>query len=68
VGSSRRFGSVRLVRAAPSPLTEPLTELLLRSFGPAQVVAEELAGLARIERAYLFSVPGFGSWAARHAR
>lgn len=60
--ASRRLGSTRLVRAADSPLTGPLTELLLRSFGPRQVVAEELAGLAGIEEAYLF-----GSWAARYS-
>jgi predicted nucleotidyltransferase len=60
--SSRRLGNTRLVTAAQSPLTQPLTELLLRSFGPAQVVAEELAGLAGIEEVYLF-----GSWAARYA-
>jgi hypothetical protein len=42
VVSSRRLGNVRLVRAADSPLTDPLTELLLRSFGPRQVLAEEL--------------------------
>ena len=62
VVSSRRLGNVRLVKAADSPLTAPLTELLLRSFGPRQVLAEELEGVAGIERAYLF-----GSWAARYA-
>jgi predicted nucleotidyltransferase len=62
VVSSRRMGSTRLVTAASSPLTEPLTELLLRSFGPRQVVAEEVAGVAGVERVYLF-----GSWAARYA-
>ena len=62
VVSSRRLGSTRLVTAADSPLTGPLTELLLRSFGPRQVVAEELSGVAGIESAFLF-----GSWAARYA-
>jgi predicted nucleotidyltransferase len=62
VVSSRRLGSTRLVTAAESPLTGPLTELLLRSFGPRQVIAEELSGLAGIERVLLF-----GSWAARYA-
>lgn len=61
VVSSRRLGNTRLVKAAPSPLTGPLTELLLRSFGPRQAVAEELADLEGIEAAYLF-----GSWAARY--
>jgi hypothetical protein len=36
VVSSRRLGNVRLVKAADSPLTAPLTELLLRSFGRAR--------------------------------
>jgi len=62
VVSSRRLGSTRLVTAADSPLTGPLTELLLRSFGPRQVVAEELSRVAGIESAFLF-----GSWAARRA-
>jgi predicted nucleotidyltransferase len=59
---SRRLGSARLATAADSPLTAPLTELLLRSFGPRQVIAEELQGVEGIEGAYLF-----GSWAARYA-
>jgi len=59
---SRRLGNTRLVTAADSPLTGPLSELLLRSFGPRQVVAEELAPVQGIEDAYLF-----GSWAARYA-
>jgi predicted nucleotidyltransferase len=58
---SRRLGNVRLVEAAESPLTGPLTELLLRSFGPRQVLAEELEHVEGIEQAYLF-----GSWAARY--
>jgi predicted nucleotidyltransferase len=62
VMTSRRVGKTRLVRAAQSPLTGPLTELLLRSFGPRQVLADELIGVAGIESAYLF-----GSWAARYA-
>jgi predicted nucleotidyltransferase len=60
--ASRRVGRTRLVTAANSPLTGPLTELLLRSFGPRQVLAEELAAVDGIEAAYLF-----GSWAARYA-
>jgi predicted nucleotidyltransferase len=62
VVTSRRVGNARLVKAAASPLTVPLTELLLRSFGPRQVLAEELSGVPGIESAYLF-----GSWAARYA-
>jgi predicted nucleotidyltransferase len=62
VMTSRRVGNTRLVKAAASPLTAPLTDLLLRSFGPRQVLAEELFGVLGIESAYLF-----GSWAARYA-
>jgi predicted nucleotidyltransferase len=61
VVSSRRLGNVRLVKAAGSPLTASLTELLLRSFGPRQVLAEELQDVEGIDGAYLF-----GSWAARY--
>ena len=43
-------------------LTASLTELLLRSFGPRQMLTEELEGVEGIEEAYLF-----GSWAARYA-
>ena len=59
---SRRVGNTRLVRALPSPITQPLTELLLRSFGPPQVIAEEFASVGGIEGLYLY-----GSWAARYA-
>ena len=62
VMTSRRVGNTRQVKAAASPLTAPLTELLLRSFGPRQVLAEELSGVQGIESASLF-----GSWAARYA-
>jgi len=62
VMASRRVGKTRLVTAARSPLTAPLTELLLRSFGPSQVLADVLADVPGIENAYLF-----GSWAARYA-
>jgi hypothetical protein len=61
VVESRRLGNTRLVKAAASPLTEPLTELLLRSVGPRQVLAEELAPIAGIQAAYVY-----GSWAARY--
>lgn len=61
VFASRRVGNTRLVRALPSPITEPLTELLLRSFGPPQVISEEFATIGDVEGLYLF-----GSWAARH--
>jgi hypothetical protein len=41
VVGSRRLGNVRLVKATDSPLTASLTELLLRSFGPRQVLVAE---------------------------
>lgn len=60
--TSRRAGNLRLVRADPAgPLTAPLTELLLRSFGPKDVLAAALLGVGGIDAAYLF-----GSWAARY--
>jgi hypothetical protein len=59
--ASRRLGNTRLVTAADSPLTGPLTELLLRSFGPLQVIAEEFANIKRVSAAFLY-----GAWAARY--
>lgn len=60
---SRKVGNTRLVKADPDgPLTEPLTELLLRALGPRQVVADALTDVPGVEAAYLF-----GSWAARYA-
>lgn len=60
---SRRVGNTRLVRAdSDGVLTPPLTELLLRSLGPKQVLSDALTGLDGIDAAYLF-----GSWAARYA-
>lgn len=58
---SRRIGRTRLVRAATeSPYFEPLRELLVRSFGAPRVLADALASVSGIERAFIF-----GSWAAR---
>jgi len=59
---SRRLGNTRLVRAnLEGALTGPLTELLVQSLGPKQVVTEALTGMRGIDAAYLF-----GSWAARY--
>ena len=50
-----------VVRSDPgNRLTGPLTELLLLSWGPPQVVAEEFARLRGAEQVLIF-----GSWAAR---
>lgn len=61
VVGSRRVGNVRLVRAAENRDAELLAELLLRSFGPRQVVTEELAQVKEIDQVIIF-----GSWAARY--
>jgi predicted nucleotidyltransferase len=60
--TSRRIGHTRLVKPdRSSPVHEPLTELVLRSFGPAAVLARELGAVDGIQRAEVF-----GSWAARY--
>jgi hypothetical protein len=58
---SRRIGRQRMVKAGPSPLTIMLANLLLMSYGPRFVIAEEFAGVKGIERLFIF-----GSWAARY--
>jgi DNA-binding transcriptional ArsR family regulator len=58
----RDVGRSAMVRANPdNRLVKPLTELLLLSWGPLQVVAEEFAGLPGAGRVLIF-----GSWAARY--
>ena len=58
----RQAGRSAMVRAnAGNRLTGPLAEVLLLSWGPQQVVAEEFAGLAGAEEVVIF-----GSWAARY--
>jgi DNA-binding transcriptional ArsR family regulator len=58
----RNIGRSVLVRAnTQNRLIEPLTELLFRSWGPMQVVADEFAKLPKTERVMIF-----GSWAARY--
>ncbi|XRQ06509.1 hypothetical protein ACN3XK_59870 [Actinomadura welshii] len=58
----RRTLAGRLVsRNTGSPMYEPLTRLLMLTFGPAAVVAEEFGDLRFLEAVYLF-----GAWAARH--
>ena len=59
----RRVGNVRQVSAATdTPVYQPLTNLLLVTFGPKQVLADLLAGMASVDEAYIY-----GSWAARYA-
>ena len=58
----REVGRSALVRANPyNRLVKPLAELLLLSWGPPQVVAEEFSGLDGAEQVLIF-----GSWAARY--
>ena len=58
----RNIGRSAMVQANPgNRLVEPLTQLLLLSWGPLQVVADEFAGLEAAERVLIF-----GSWAARY--
>ena len=59
--TSRRIGNVRLVRAdTDSPYYRGLADVLVKAFGPPQVLAEVLGDIDGIEAAYIF-----GSWAAR---
>jgi DNA-binding transcriptional ArsR family regulator len=58
----RNVGRSAMVQANPgNRLVEPLAELLLLSWGPLQVIADEFAELAGAERVLIF-----GSWAARY--
>jgi len=58
---SRRLGRQRLVKAGPSPIAIMLANLLLMSYGPRFVIAEEFAGIKGIVHLFIF-----GSWAARY--
>ncbi|MEU8341865.1 hypothetical protein AB0C74_09220 [Spirillospora sp. NPDC048832] len=58
----RRSMAGRLVaRDADSPLYRPLAHLLMLTFGPAAVVAEEFGRLPSVRELYLF-----GAWAERY--
>lgn len=59
--ASRKIGNVRLVRAdTDSPYYRGLADVLVKAFGPPQVLAEVLDAVDGIEAAYIY-----GSWAAR---
>ncbi|WP_419909596.1 ArsR family transcriptional regulator [Candidatus Poriferisodalis sp.] len=61
--TSRRIGNVRLVRAdTDSPYYRGLADVLVKAFGPPQVLAEVLDDVDGVEAAHIF-----GSWAARWA-
>lgn len=58
----RKQGRNRLVSANPdNPATSPLTQLVMMSFGPAEVIAEEFA-IDGVDQVVIF-----GSWAARYS-
>lgn len=58
----RKVGRTRLYSANPTnPATGPLTQLLMMSFGPIEVIAEEFV-IEGVEQVVIF-----GSWAARYA-
>ncbi len=60
---TRSIGRSKLVRAnESSPYFGPLSQLVLMSFGPPLVVAEEFAALPGMVQVLIF-----GSWAARYA-
>ena len=62
VASRRDIGRSAMIRAnRVSRLVGPLTELLLLSWGPLQVIAQEFASLEGAEQVLIF-----GSWAARY--
>lgn len=59
---SRRRGRLRLVEANDQlPYYHELRALLIKTIGPAAVLAAELSGVAGISKAFIF-----GSWAARY--
>ena len=55
------MGRQRLVKAGPSQIAIMLANLLLWSYGPKFVIAEEFEGIKGIDRLFIF-----GSWAARY--
>ena len=64
--SSRTLGRARLVRAGSGPLVEALAEVMLRAFGPLQIIAEEFGAAAAELDAVVAELALFGSWAARY--
>ncbi|CQD02043.1 ArsR family transcriptional regulator [Mycobacterium timonense] len=57
----RRFGNMRLIKAAETRLARPLTELLSLTYGPLSVLPNELAQVDGVLQAFVF-----GSWARRY--
>lgn len=60
--TTRKVGPTRLVRANPAhPLHGAVRQLILATYGPPAIVAEEIAEIEGAEAVLLF-----GSWAARY--
>jgi hypothetical protein len=65
VATDRRVGKARLIRVDPGyELIAPLTELIMRSYGPLAVLQEILG---RTTSPGLIGAYIFGSWAARYS-
>lgn len=61
--TTRRIGRTRLVRAnRESPYFAGLADVLAKAFGPSIVLAEALAPVGGVDRAFIF-----GSWAEAHS-
>ena len=61
IATSRRLGGARMVAPDPaSPVHDELRALVLKTYGPPEIVARALEPLEGIESAFIF-----GSWAAR---
>jgi DNA-binding transcriptional ArsR family regulator len=58
----RRRGNMRLVKAAETRLSKPLTELLALTYGPVAILPHELSAVDGVREAYVF-----GSWARRYS-
>jgi predicted nucleotidyltransferase len=63
---TRTLGRARLVRAGSGPLVEALAEVMLRAFGPLQIIAEEFGAAAAELDSTVAELALFGSWAARY--
>jgi DNA-binding Lrp family transcriptional regulator len=58
---TRVLGRARLVRAGSGPLVEALAEVILRAFGPLQIIAEEFGAVAAELDSTVAEVALFGS-------
>jgi hypothetical protein len=59
--ADRRVGRTRPLRAADSPLSRPVADLLALGYGPKPALENALRGVAGIDHAFIG-----GSWAARY--